>query len=99
MSVFEAFQSYYFSEMEAGNSLLAFGHVETLEDFQRRALAFKQKVRDYAKVSVASDEHVLIVTHSRMINCFFDAMTWNEAKKKYDWGLHTEVSDLFKREI
>ena len=91
--MFEAVKQFCLSEVSGG-------YIESLEDFSTRALAFKAKVKGYAADgNVTSDETVLIVTHSRMINCFLETMTWNADKRKYDWGIHTATSDIFKRKI
>ena len=91
IAVFEALKQYFLTE--------ELGHIESLEDFLERAKAFKARVKSYAGENVATDEHILIVTHSRMINCFFETMKWNEEKNRYDWGTHTSTSDIFKREV
>ena len=92
MGVFEAIKHLSITEFKGGN-------LESLEDFNKRTLAYKEKIRNYAAANVADDETLLIVTHSRWINCFFEAMKWSEEKNLYTWGVHTETCGLFETTV
>ena len=82
---------------------MSVNELETLDVFNERARTLRNKIKEYAIANVSQhNEHVLVVTHSRMINCFLEKMTW-QTKEDGDrfavFGMRVLPSDIFKREI
>ena len=92
MKVFEAYKQHFLNVMKGAE-------VETLAEFDQRGLLFKQEMLEYARENVSEDESLLIVTHSRMINVINETMKWDEELKRYTWGTHCNVADIFHCEF